>query len=403
MDEQNSQDNLSTNTNTLQPPVPDINSDATVNQTVVSEPDKLTNSGQPDSPQSAELPASVQSNQPVQLNQSSSPFGPPQVANTASPEISQAAAKIQQIRATYSNHIIGQEEMLESILVCLISNGHLLIEGVPGLAKTTAAHTIASTIGADFARIQCTPDMLPSDIVGTQIYNQQQHEFTTQLGPINHQFILVDEVNRTSAKTQSALLEAMQERQVSIGGETYKLPEGFIVLATQNPIEQEGTYPLPEAQLDRFMLKHVMTYPTLEQEVNVMKLPPLDQSTIKPTANIKDILELQEVARKIAVDDRVLQYVASITDATRFPEKYGLADLRPMIEIGASPRASLSLIAAARARALITQSSYVTPDHIKPFLDRVFRHRIGLTYEAEAENIRVEDVIQKIGSVVPVP
>lgn len=333
-----------------------------------------------------------------------SPQQAPATYAPANPQMGQSADRIKNIKLAYNNLIIGQEEMFESIIVSLISNGHLLIEGVPGLAKTTAAHTIATAIGADFVRIQCTPDMLPSDIVGTQIYNQQKHEFTTQIGPINHQFVLVDEINRTSAKTQSALLEAMQERQVSIGGESFSLPKGFIVLATQNPIEQEGTYPLPEAQLDRFMLKHVISYPTLEEEVAVLKLPPNSKATsVQPAASIEDILAIQEQARTITADDRILNYIASITAATREPEKYGLAEIKTLIEVGASPRASISLLAAARAVALMSQSSYVTPDHIKPFLARVLRHRITLTYEAEAENVSVEDIINKIESVVAVP
>ena len=326
-------------------------------------------------------------------------FAPP------NPDLGQASEKVKAIKQAYSSRIIGQEEMFESIIVSLISNGHLLIEGVPGLAKTTAAHSIALATGADFVRIQCTPDMLPSDIVGTQIYNQQTHEFTTQIGPINHQFVLVDEINRTSAKTQSALLEAMQERQVSIGGTSYDLPKGFIVLATQNPIEQEGTYPLPEAQLDRFMLKHVISYPTLEEEVAVLKLPGSSQSLndIDAAVSTEDILSIQQLARSIAVDERILNYIASIVSATREPERFGLADIKQFIEVGASPRASLALLAAARAIALISQNNYVTPDHVKPFLVRALRHRLVLTYEAEAENVKVEDIINKIGSVVPVP
>ncbi|MCA9347838.1 AAA family ATPase [Candidatus Saccharibacteria bacterium] len=307
------------------------------------------------------------------------------------------------MKATYSTSIIGQAEMFESIIVSLISNGHLLLEGVPGLAKTTAAHTIASSIGADFVRIQCTPDMLPSDIIGTQIYNPQRHEFTTQIGPINHQFVLVDEINRTSAKTQSALLEAMQERQISIGGETIKLPPGFIVLATQNPIEQEGTYPLPEAQLDRFMLKHILTYPTLEEEIAVLRMPKINPSDVRPAINTDDLLQIQDQTRNVPIDDRILNYIASIVSATREPAKFGLPEIEPLIEVGASPRASLALVAAAKASALLTQTGYVTPDHVKPFLHRALRHRIALTYEAEAENVKVEDIIDKIGSVVAVP
>lgn len=318
-------------------------------------------------------------------------------------DFGQSAQKIKNIKAAYNSIVVGQEEMFDSIIVSLISNGHLLIEGVPGLAKTTAAHSIAAAIGADFVRIQCTPDMLPSDIVGTQIYNQQKHEFTTQIGPINHQFVLVDEINRTSAKTQSALLEAMQERQVSIGGQTIELPKGFIVLATQNPIEQEGTYPLPEAQLDRFMLKHVISYPTIEEEISLLKLPQYNVDQIKQSASLDDILEIQKQAKTIVADERILSYIASIIAATRNPDKFGLAELKPLIEIGASPRASIALLAASRAVALMSQSGYVTPDHVKPFLTRVLRHRIALTYEAEAENIKVEDIINKIGSAVPVP
>jgi MoxR-like ATPase len=319
--------------------------------------------------------------------------------------LAEAVGLIQSIKQTYAQHIIGQPDMLDSILVSLISGGHLLLEGVPGLAKTTAAHTIASTVGADFVRVQCTPDMLPSDIIGTQIYNQQNHQFVTELGPINHQFVLVDEINRTSAKTQSALLEAMQERQVSIGGETYKLPKGFIVMATQNPIEQEGTYPLPEAQLDRFLLKHIISYPTFEEEVNILRMTgdQKDIATIKPVANIESVIGLQKLAQSITVDDRILSYIATIVAVTRDPAHFGLNDIKPFIEVGASPRASLSLLAAARSAALMSQSGFVTPDHVKPYLTRVLRHRIILTFEAEAENTTVEQIIERIGSVVQVP
>lgn len=325
--------------------------------------------------------------------------------NTPSGDIANAAKTLESIKNTYKEYIVGQEEMLESILVALLSNGHLLIEGVPGLAKTTAAHTIAATVGADFTRIQCTPDMLPADIVGSQIYNPETHQFKTQLGPVNHQFVLVDEVNRTSAKTQSALLEAMQERQVSIGGETHKLPRGFIVMATQNPIEQEGTYPLPEAQLDRFMLKHIVRYPSLEEETEVLRrrADKIDLSKVDPVAHIDDILSLQESASNVTVDEKIVSYVASLIDATRHPENYGMANIKPLIEVGASPRASLALLAAGRAKALLSGDSYVTPDHIKPFLERVLQHRLVLSYEAEAENITVGNVIEKIASVVQVP
>jgi MoxR-like ATPase len=290
-------------------------------------------------------------------------------------------------------------------LITLISGGHLLIEGVPGLAKTTAAHTIAASVGADFVRIQCTPDMLPSDIIGTQIYNQQNHEFKTELGPINHQFVLVDEINRTSAKTQSALLEAMQERQVSIGGSSHRLPAGFIVMATQNPMEQKGTYPLPEAQLDRFLMKHVISYPTIDDEMSIMRVKPSTTqiNQIKTDVTADDVIKLQGIANGITADDRILRYIATIVGATRNPENYGLSDIKPFIEVGSSPRASLGLLAAGRSAALMSQSGYVTPDHIKPYLQRVLRHRIVLTYEAEAENITVEQIVDRIGSVIQVP
>ncbi len=333
----------------------------------------------------------------------SAPAAPPP---TTAPAASQAAiATLNTIKETYRKLIVGQEEMLESILVTLLSRGHLLLEGVPGLAKTTAAHTIAASVGADFVRIQCTPDMLPSDIVGTQIYNSQSHEFVTQLGPINHQFVLVDEINRTGAKTQSALLEAMQERQVSIAGKTYDLPNGFIVMATQNPIEQEGTYPLPEAQLDRFLLKHILEYPKVEEEVAVMKLRPQtsDIANLKTTITLADVLTLQESAAAITADDRILRYIASLVAATRTPESYGLTDIKPFVDVGASPRASLALLACGRAAALMNQAGYVTPDHIKPFMRRVLRHRLVLTYEAEAENVTVDQIIDRIAAVVAVP
>lgn len=281
----------------------------------------------------------------------------------------------------------------------------MLIEGVPGLAKTTAVATIAKTLGANFVRIQCTPDMLPSDIIGTQIYNQDTREFVTKIGPIDHQFVLVDEVNRTSAKTQSAMLEAMQERQVSIGGKTHKLPDQFIVLATQNPIEQEGTYPLPEAQLDRFLMKHIIRYPSVDQEVQIMKMH--DSSGHLPevakTLDVADIARLQELARNITVDDKILLYIASVVAATREPVKYGLSSIAPYIEFGASPRASLALASCGRASALLSQSSYVTPDQIKPFMARALRHRIGLTYEADAEGITADQIIETIGSSIVVP
>lgn len=320
-------------------------------------------------------------------------------------DLSQATTVLHRIQHAYSSVIVGQKDVLESILVTLISRGHLLIEGVPGLAKTMAAHTIAKSVGANFARIQCTPDMLPADVIGTQIYNPQNQSFATQLGPINHQFVLVDEINRTSAKTQSAMLEAMQERQVSIGGKSYPLPDGFIVMATQNPIEQEGTYVLPEAQLDRFLFKHVIDYPTLDEEVQVMKIHDVSGKTpdVPAQASVEDLQMLADMAKKIKVDDKVLHYIASVVGATRAPDKFNLADVKPYIEFGASPRASLALVAAGRAAALMNGSSYVTPDYVKPFLQRVLRHRIGLTYQAEAEAVTADSIINHIGASIVVP
>lgn len=320
-------------------------------------------------------------------------------------ELKSAVDTLARIRQAYGQVIIGQTDVFESIIITLISRSHLLIEGVPGLAKTMAARTIAASLGANFARIQCTPDMLPADILGTQIYNPQAHDFVTQLGPINHQFVLVDEINRTSAKTQSALLEAMQERQVSLGGKTYPLPAGFIVMATQNPIEQEGTYLLPEAQLDRFMFKHVIDYPTIDEEIQVMKLHDITGRTpeVTPQATMQDLHHIAEMARAIKVDDKVLRYIASVVGATRNPETFNMADLKPYIEFGASPRASLALVAAGRAAALMAQSDFVTPDHVKPFLQRVLRHRVGLTYQAEAENVTADAIIKHIGDSVIVP
>lgn len=348
-------------------------------------------------------PSTNQQVPPPQTQQtlSSTPQNDPELTG----KIQQANQQINSIKNTYSQLIVGQAELLDSIFVTLLSRGHLLIEGVPGLAKTTAAHTVAASIGADFARIQCTPDMLPSDIVGSQIYNQERHEFITQLGPINHSFLLVDEINRTSAKTQSALLEAMQERQVSIGGKTHSLPHTFIVMATQNPIDQEGTYPLPEAQLDRFLLKHVVQYPNFDEEIEIVKRKPSTDeiAQINAAINTDDMRSLQELTSKIHTDERIIRYVVSIVDATRNPDKYGLKDIHSLVQLGASPRASLALLSAGRACALMNGSSYVTPDHIKPYLQRVLRHRLILTYEAEAENITADNIINKIGSVVQVP
>lgn len=320
-------------------------------------------------------------------------------------QLEDAYQTFQDLSKSFGAVIVGQTSTLESILVCLLANGHLLIEGVPGLAKTTAVRTIAAATGSSFVRIQCTPDMLPSDIIGTQIYNQHEHNFTTQLGPISHQFVLVDEINRTIAKTQSALLEAMQERQVTIGGQTFDMPKPFTVMATQNPIEQEGTYVLPEAQLDRFILKHIVTYPTFDEELELIKSHDSDNPAqhVEAVTDPGRIEYLQKITKDVYADERVLKYIASVVQATRDPERFALQEVKSLIQYGASPRASLALLAAGRASALMQKSAFVTPDHVKPFLARVLRHRVGLTYEAEAEGITADDVIARIADVVTVP
>jgi MoxR-like ATPase len=300
--------------------------------------------------------------------------------------------------------IIGQKYMVERLLIGLLSNGHVLLEGVPGLAKTLAIKTLASAIDAKFSRIQFTPDLLPADLTGTMIYNQRKEEFTARKGPIFANFILADEINRAPAKVQSALLEAMQERQITIGDQTYKLEEPFLVLATQNPIEQEGTYPLPEAQVDRFMLKLVITYPTREEEKAILR-----QNIARdfPKANLvlspADILNARGIVRDVYMDEKIEQYILDIVFATRFPQDFGLSKLKQLINFGASPRASINLALAAKAYAFIKRRGYVIPEDIRAICHDVLRHRIGITYEAEAENITSEDIINEILNTVEVP
>ncbi len=301
--------------------------------------------------------------------------------------------------------IVGQQVMVERLLIGLLSNGHVLLEGVPGLAKTLAIKSLASTISAHFSRIQFTPDLLPADLIGTMIYQQQRSEFVVRKGPIFANFILADEINRAPAKVQSALLEAMQERQVTISDTSYKLPEPFLVLATQNPIEQEGTYPLPEAQVDRFMLKVVVTYPTKAEEQIVIRqntqglIPP----TINAVASTQEILTAKELVRDIYIDEKIENYILDIVFATRYPDKYNLAKLKPLIGFGGSPRASINLALAAKAYAFLNKRAYVIPEDIRNISKDVLRHRIGLTYEAEAENINAEDIINEILKTVNVP
>jgi len=300
--------------------------------------------------------------------------------------------------------IVGQKHLVESLLIGLLSDGHILLEGVPGLAKTLAIKTLASLIDAQYSRIQFTPDLLPADLIGTMIYSQKNEEFLVKHGPVFANFILADEINRAPAKVQSALLEAMQERQVTIGEKTYKLPEPFLVMATQNPIEQEGTYPLPEAQVDRFMLKVVINYPQKDEEKLIIRQ---NISGIKP--NIKPVLKKQEIlaARKIVnevyIDEKIEKYIVDIVFATRFPQEHGLPNLKDMISFGASPRASINLALAARSYAFIKRRGYVIPEDIRAVCFDVLRHRIGLTYEAEARNFTSEEIISEILNKVEVP
>ena len=300
--------------------------------------------------------------------------------------------------------IVGQEHLINSLLIGLLADGHILLEGVPGLAKTLAIKTLAQLINAQFGRIQFTPDLLPADVIGTLIYSQKEEAFKVKQGPVFANFVLADEINRAPAKVQSALLEAMQERQVTIGDSTFNLPTPFLVLATQNPIEQEGTYELPEAQMDRFMLKVTIGYPSLEEEKRIMRAH-IDGTFRKPNSviDVNSILKARELVKKVYIDERIEQYIADIVFATRFPQNYQLQELQGLIEFGGSPRASINMALAARACAFIKRRGYVIPEDIREVAADVLRHRIGLTYEAEASNISAEDIIVKILNKVEVP
>ena len=300
--------------------------------------------------------------------------------------------------------IVGQKHLVESLLIGLLSDGHILLEGVPGLAKTLAIKTLASLIDAKYSRIQFTPDLLPADVVGTMIYSQKEERFLVNKGPVFANFVLADEINRAPAKVQSALLEAMQERQVTLGKETFQLPEPFLVLATQNPIEQEGTYPLPEAQVDRFMLKVVIDYPKLEEEKKIIRQNISGEKiTVRPILRSEDILEARNIVRQVYMDEKIEQYIADIVFATRYPDKYDLKELKDMIAFGGSPRASINLALSARAYAFIKRRGYVIPEDVRAVANDVLRHRIGLTYEAEAGNVTSEEIISKILNRVEVP
>jgi MoxR-like ATPase len=312
---------------------------------------------------------------------------------------------IDRLRDEVGRVIVGQQYMLDRLLIGLLSSGHVLLEGVPGLAKTLAIKSLATAIKARFSRIQFTPDLLPADVIGTMIYQQQKNEFVVRKGPIFANFILADEINRAPAKVQSALLEAMQERQVTIGDTTYKLEEPFLVLATQNPLEQEGTYALPEAQSDRFIMKVVVDYPTKAEEQLIIRqnVQGLKSPEVSQVVSTQEILQARELARSIYMDEKVENYILDIVFATRFPEKYNIHKLRPLLAYGGSPRASINLALAAKANAFLNKRGYVIPEDVRTIAKDVLRHRIGLTYEAEAENVTTENVIDEVLRAIHVP
>ncbi|QII71116.1 MULTISPECIES: AAA family ATPase [unclassified Apibacter] len=300
--------------------------------------------------------------------------------------------------------IVGQKYMINRLLIGLLSNGHVLLEGVPGLAKTLAIKTLAEALDGEFSRIQFTPDLLPADVLGTLIYNMKENDFSIKKGPIFANFILADEINRSPAKVQSALLEAMQEKQVTIGDETFKLKEPFLVLATQNPIDQEGTYPLPEAQVDRFMLKCVVSYPDFEQERTILRQNISgEKHEVKKIITLEKIFEARELVKEIYMDEKIESYILNVIFATRYPEKYNMPNLKPYILFGSSPRGSISMALAAKANAFLNQRGFVVPEDVKSVAKDVLRHRVGITYEAEAENITSEDIIDQILSSVKAP
>lgn len=319
--------------------------------------------------------------------------------------ISHAGQFTDKLREEVGHVIVGQSHMLDRLLIGLLSNGHVLLEGVPGLAKTLTIKSLSQAIHAQFSRIQFTPDLLPADVIGTLIYNQQRNEFVVRKGPIFANFILADEINRAPAKVQSALLEAMQERQVTIGDTTYKLDQPFLVLATQNPLEQEGTYALPEAQVDRFIMKVVVGYPKMHEEQLILRqnTQSLTIPAVRQVVSIQEVLNAKDLTRQIYMDEKVEQYILDIVFATRTPEKYQLEKLKPLISYGASPRGSINLALASKAQAFLNRRGFVIPEDVRSICNDVLRHRIGLTYEAEAENVKVEDIIEDILKQVNVP
>ncbi len=319
-------------------------------------------------------------------------------------KIQQASSFVELLQMEIGKAIVGQKNMVERLMISLLANGHILLEGVPGLAKTLAIKSLASAINAKFSRIQFTPDLLPADLIGTMIYNQKKEEFTLRIGPVFANFVLADEINRAPAKVQSALLEAMQERQITIGEHTLKLEEPFLVLATENPLEQEGTYPLPEAQVDRFMMKVIVNYPTREEEKlilqqNTAKSIPVINKVVEPS----EIIKAREVVKEVYLDEKIEKYILDIIFATRNPEDYGLAKLKTLIQYGSSPRGSIFLAQASKSMAFIRRRGFVVPEDVRSLCHDVLRHRIGLTYEAEAENITTDDIISEILNKIEVP
>ena len=319
-------------------------------------------------------------------------------------KIEKESAFVELLSLEINKVIVGQKHMIERLLIGLLGQGHILLEGVPGLAKTLAINTLSQAVSGAFSRIQFTPDLLPADVIGTLIYNMKANDFTIKKGPIFANFVLADEINRAPAKVQSALLEAMQEKQVTIGDETFSLDKPFLVMATQNPVEQEGTYPLPEAQVDRFMLKTVIDYPKLEDEQQIVRSNLKGAfEKIKPVVSIKEILKAQKSVREVYMDEKIEKYILDIIFATRYPERYNLDDLKPLLSFGASPRGSINLAKAAKCYAFIKHRGYVIPEDVRAVVLDVLRHRVGLTYEAEAENITSEEIINKIVNVIEVP
>lgn len=321
-----------------------------------------------------------------------------------SEEIERESQIISRLSNEINKKVIGQEKMVESLLIGLLSNGHILLEGVPGLAKTLAIKTLSEAVSGSFSRIQFTPDLLPADVVGTLIYNIKENDFKIKKGPIFANFVLADEINRSPAKVQSALLEAMQEKQVTIGDETYKLENPFLVLATQNPVEQEGTYPLPEAQVDRFMLKTVISYPKREAEKLVLRHSIHEGfPEIEKVINLEEILKARTIVKKVYMDEKIERYILDIITATRNPQEFNLSKLSPLISFGASPRGSINLALAARSYAFLRRRAYVIPEDVRAMSKEVLRHRIGLSYEAEAENINADFIIDEILNAIPIP